>query len=32
MRIVGILALVTIGFQVIRAALQNPVKNLRTDG
>jgi putative ABC transport system permease protein len=27
-----LLALVTIGFQVTRAALQNPVKNLRTDG
>ena len=27
-----ILALVTINFQVIRAARQNPVKNLRTDG
>jgi len=27
-----ILALLTIGFQVVRAALQNPVKNLRTDG
>lgn len=27
-----VLALVTIGFQVLRAARQNPVKNLRTDG
>ncbi len=27
-----LLALVTISFQVVRAALQNPVKNLRTDG
>jgi putative ABC transport system permease protein len=27
-----LLALLTISFQIIRAALQNPVKNLRTDG
>ncbi|HEX3934249.1 MAG TPA: FtsX-like permease family protein, partial [Puia sp.] len=27
-----LLALLTIGFQVIRAARQNPVKNLRSDG